>query len=105
MVRASLTRPTGGVRRVVTYLDKSARSKDALSRAARADLAWRDGAPALQQLQVMEHSSAPLSAFDVGDQIFVSGGSEWVDIDRWVRVVSRTDTPGSEVVDLTVLEV
>lgn len=105
MVRATLTRASSGVRRVVTYLDKSARSKAALTTAARADLAWRDGSPVLEQLTVMEHDNAPLSAFDVGDQIFVTGRTDWADVDRWVRVVSRTDQPGSALVALTVEEV
>lgn len=105
MVHTRLTRDSSGVRRVVTYVDKSARSKDSLSRTARLDLAWRDGAPTLEHLRVIEHSSAPLSSFDVGDVVHVTGGSEWADIDRWVRIVSRTDQPGSAVADLTVQEV
>lgn len=105
MVRASLTRPTLGVRRVLTFTDKSARSATALTESARAELAWRDGEATLTDLEVIDHPHAPLGSFDVGDQIHVTGSTGWVDLDRWVRIVALRIRPEIDRVGLTVVEV
>ena len=105
MVRAALTRPTGGVRRVRTYADKSARSQDALTSAARVDLAWRDGAGSLSDLTVIEHPHAPLSALIPGVVVEVTGADGDLILDRWVRIVEAVMNPESDTVRLRVVEV
>lgn len=105
MVRAALTRPTSGVRRVRTYADKTARSQSELASAARADLSWRDGTGTLTELTVIEHPHAPLAALIPGVEIFVSGADGDLILDRWVRIVEVTMTPESDIARLRVVEV
>lgn len=107
MVHTSLRRPgADGLRRVLVYTDKAARSKAALSTSARRELAWLTGAPRLHTLTVTDHPHAPLGSFDVGDEVYVSGASGWTVLDRWVRIVETTVVPdrGDEIT-LTVVEV
>lgn len=105
MVRASLTRDTTGVRRVTTYSDKTARSKSALTAAARADLGWHDGSARIEQLQVTDHVNARLASLEVGDQILIEGTTQWQALDRWVRVVEIALKPGDPTATITVQEV
>lgn len=105
MVRASLTRASGGVRRVLTYADKSARSRDALTSAARVDLAWRDGSGSLSELTVIEHPHAALSALIPGAVVEVTGTDGDLVLDRWVRIVEAIVTPESDTARLRVVEV
>lgn len=107
MVHTSLHRPgANGLRRVHVYTDKTARSKAALSTSARRELAWLTGAPRLHTLTVTDHPSAPLGAFDVGDEIYVSGASGWAVLDRWVRIVELTISPDAgDQITLTAVEV
>lgn len=105
MVRASLTRASSGVRRVRTYVDKSAHSQSALTAAARADLKWRDGSGSLSELTVIEHPHAPLAALIPGVEVFVSGADGDLILDRWVRIVETVMSPESDTVRLRVVEV
>ena len=105
MVRAALTRASSGVRRVLTYADKTARSQSDLTSAARADLSWRDGTGALAELSVIEHPHAPLAALIPGVEIFVSGADGDLILDRWVRIVEVTMQPESDIARLRVVEV
>ncbi|MCG7284954.1 hypothetical protein MHY85_03075 [Cellulomonas sp. ACRRI] len=104
-VRAQLTRAAAGVRRVLVYTDTSARTRDDLSTVARADLAWRDGSPLLDQITVIDHPNTPIAALAAGDEVFVAGQVGDYAIDRWVRITSIETSPGSDRAVLDLVEV
>ncbi|TKR27128.1 hypothetical protein FA014_01865 [Cellulomonas hominis] len=104
-VRAHLTRPTVGVRRVLVHTDSSARTTADLSTAARTDLAWRDGAPLLEQVTVIDHPHAPIAALTPGDQVLVAGDVAGEPVDRWVRITEVDTSPESDRAVLSVVEV
>lgn len=104
-VRAALTRPAAGVRRVHVYTDTSARTAVDLTAAARTDLAWRDGAPLLEQVTVIDHPHAPLAALAAGDEVPVAGTTGATAWTRWVRITGIERTPGSDRAVLDLVEV
>lgn len=101
MVHATLTRSTGGVRRVAVYTDKTARSTSVLSAGARADLDWRDGEPRIENVSVIDSPLAPLSAITPGDEVRIIAPESA----RWVRIVEVAVQPESDVASLRVVEV
>ncbi|QUC01228.1 hypothetical protein [Cellulosimicrobium cellulans] len=106
MVRAELHRDGPGLRRVAVYTDKTARTKTALTNAARRELAWLTGQGRLTTLTVADHPHARLGSFDVGDEIRVVGRAGWVDLDTWGRVVELVIEPeASDRMTVTVQEV
>ncbi|WP_159795633.1 hypothetical protein [Puerhibacterium puerhi] len=107
MVNTTLHRSgASGLRRVHVYTDKTARSKTALSNSARRELSWLVGKPRMHVVNVIDHPHARLGSFDVGDEIFVSGHTGWVALDRWARIVEMVTEPdNADQMTLTLVEV
>lgn len=106
MIRGEKRRQDGLLRRVAIVQDKQVRSKSSAVAQADRELALRRGEYDITDLQVLDHSHAPLGSWGVGDEIQLQGDLGWVDNEAgvWVRVVSLTITPDSpEVVGASVI--
>lgn len=103
--RAAASRPPTGVRRVLVETDDAEKSRTVLAARARDRLAAATGAGEITQLEVDDHPHALLGSFGVGDEIRVTGHQGLVDIDRWVRIVEQTESPGTGTQTLTLVEV
>ena len=106
MIRGSWTRQTGRLRRPKVITDKSIRTVAAAQRAVEsAGRAFvEDDAGDIRQLVVRDHPNAPLGSWQPGDTIHVVGArTGWAaGMDMWVRVLSTTTNPATDVATLTV---
>lgn len=105
MVRASAeVNERDGLRRVKVITDKSAASKPRAKAIAKAELQARIGAENVSTITVLDHPSAPLGSFSVGDEIRIQGsGKGWNgDLYLWVRILEITTQPGAESASLRV---
>lgn len=105
MVRASAeVNERDGLRRVKVITDKSAASKPRAEAIAKAELQARIGAENVSTITVLDHPSAPLGSFSVGDEIRIQGsGKGWNgDLYLWVRILEITTQPGAESASLSV---
>lgn len=93
MVRTVLSAPRGGLRRVVTVADKSARSVRAVTDVARRELAWRSGAVEIDSLTVAESPLAEVASIEPGDEVFVQSDAGWLELGMWVRVLAVSTRP------------
>lgn len=93
MIRASARVRDGRVRRQVTVDDKSIESVAHAQRVARLELAFRQQITKIKSVVVRNHPMAPIGSFGVGDEIFVQGMTDWMDLGVWCQVLSLTITP------------
>lgn len=92
------------LRRVAVLDDSSLRSKGAAIDAARAELARRNGAASVSDIELTEHVNAPLAKIELGDEVYLEGWTGWVELANWVRIVSKTTSPAkSDSIRLTVI--
>jgi hypothetical protein len=95
MQMAQLRRTSGRLRRVAIVEDKSARSKKAIAAVADAEMAWRKNLDVISEIVLLDHPHAPMGAVKPGDEIYLEGQMDWVDVGMWLRVLSSTLQPAS----------
>lgn len=106
MIRASWTSGRGRVRRPKVITDKTLRTVAAAQRVADEAAARfvADDVGDVKQLVVRDHPNAPLGSWQPGDTIHVVGArTGWAaGLDMWVRILSTTTNPATDVATLTV---
>jgi len=95
MKMAQLRQSTGRLRRVGIVEDKSARTLKAIDTVARADMAWRKNLDVVSEVVLIDHPHAPMGSVKPGDEIYLEGELDWIDLNMWVRVLSTTLQPAS----------
>lgn len=95
MLMAQLRRTTGRLRRVGIVEDKSARSLKAVTSVANTDMAWRKNLDTVSELVLIDHPHAPMGSVKPGDEVYLEGKLDWVELGIWVRVLSTTLQPAS----------
>jgi hypothetical protein len=93
MKMAQLRRSTGRLRRVGVVEDKSARSLKAVQQVAATDMAWRKSLDSITELVMIDHPHAPMGSVKPGDEIYVEGKLDWMELGIWLRVLSTTMKP------------
>lgn len=94
-VQALAGGPTGRLRRVAVVVDDTVKRQTDARNRANAERAKRLGYHEVKQIQVREHSNAPVGSWQVGDEIRVQGKAGWVDLDMWLRITASTISPES----------
>lgn len=106
MIRGTARKSGGRLRRVRTITDKSITSRARADRVAADELKRGLGEADITQVTVAEHPNAPLTAFDVGDEINLQWPSGWTPRgDLWVRVLSIEYQPDLDQAVLSVARV
>jgi hypothetical protein len=93
MQMAQLRRNTGRLRRVAVVEDKGARSKKAIKTVAETEMAWRKNLDTVSELVLVDHPHAPMGSVKPGDEIFLEGKLDWIELGSWLRVLSTTIKP------------
>ena len=95
MLMATRRRATGRLRRVAVVEDKSARSLRAVGSLAATEEAWRKNVDTISELVLVDHPNAPMGSVKPGDEIYVEGELDWLEIAGWMRVLSTSLRPAS----------
>lgn len=95
MQMAQLSRETGRLRRVAVVEDKGAKSKKAIATVAATEMAWRKNLEVVSELVLVDHSNAPMGSVKPGDEIYLEGKLDWMELGVWLRVISTTLAPAS----------
>ena len=95
MKMAQLRRSTGRLRRVGIVEDKSARSLKAVQSVAATDMAWRKNLDVVSEIILVDHPHAPMGSVKPGDEIYLEGRLDWMELGVWVRVLSTTLQPAN----------
>lgn len=105
MVSVTLTRPSPiGVRKAVVLSNSGITDRDTVAGWGRGRLQHMDGEAKIESIGVVMTNFSH-GQFDVGDEIFVSGESGFVTLDKWVRITQMDYSPESTAtVQLTVEE-
>lgn len=90
-VRATQSKPTGRLRRVLATTDSSLTSKKAAQAAAGPLMAGMAGGFGIDSVVLVDHDNARFSEFEEGDEIFVQGDAGWIQLAHWVRIEDMTD--------------
>ncbi|MGL3804726.1 hypothetical protein ACSYDW_01375 [Paeniglutamicibacter sp. R2-26] len=103
MIRGTLSRNSGRLRRPVVVMDKNIRAvKDAVARAGR-EVAWRLGSEDITQIDVRDHDHAKYGTYQVGDEILIETAPGWSEpLALWCRVLSIGFKPESNVATISV---
>ena len=93
MIRGSYSGPRRGVRRVKVVQDQTLRTATAAN--ARAKLEWQraQNIRDITSITLFDHPHAPVGSVAVGDELYLEGRVDWIEIGMWVRVTSRTIRP------------
>lgn len=103
MIRGSASTVRRGLRRVKVVQDQTLKSIATANSAARATLQRAQNIRDVTDLTLYDHPHAPLGAVRVGDEFYLEGRLDWIDVGMWVRVVQRTIRPADlSAVQLTV---
>ncbi|WP_394620956.1 hypothetical protein JNUCC0626_18235 [Lentzea sp. JNUCC 0626] len=91
--RAMLRRETavrdGRLRRVAVYSDKAVTDSSRMDALIADELAHREAALRITQLDVIDHANAPLGSWQVGDDVLVRAELPWLgEIEMWVRITA-----------------
>jgi len=92
------------LRRVRVVDDKGKASVDQANARAREELNALRGHFIVDTLEVFDHPNAPLEAIELGDEIPLFAEMDWAEVDDYVRVVGKSESPvKSDVATLTVV--
>ncbi len=83
------------LRRVVVIADKGLRSIREVTSLAQRELVRRLDLGVVESVTVRQHPHADITTIQTGDEILLQAETGWVDVQMWVRVLSRTFTPDS----------
>lgn len=102
-IRGDAGRTGSRVRRVKVVEDKSLRSIKAANAMANDELARTNGELIVDKVEVHDHPNARLEAIEPGDEVRLYFEDDWVKVDQWVRVVSKTESPENSSVAMLTL--
>jgi hypothetical protein len=86
----------GRIRRVRTIENPDVTSVADANRMASDELAVSRGDYFVDSVVVRDHPNAPLAELELGREIPLYSEGDQVDIDTWVRVIAKTETPGAD---------
>lgn len=95
MVRGSSSAPRRGLRRVRVGTDKTLKTVASANSSASLNLRKAANIRDVTSLTLFDHPNAPSGSVRVGDELLLEGRVDWTEISMWVRVTSRTITPGN----------
>jgi hypothetical protein len=93
MIRGGAFGPRRGVRRVKVIADKALKSIESANAQGRVALAKAQNIRDLSDIVLLDHPHAPTGAVQVGDEIYIEGRMDWIEVGMWVRVQQRTIRP------------
>lgn len=93
MIRGSYSAPKRGMRRVRVIEDKRLKTVAAANAKARAVVQQAQNIRDVQQIVLWDHPHAPAGAVQAGDEIYIEGRLDWVELGMWVRVTQRSIRP------------
>ena len=106
MMRDEDNRQTNRLGRYAVVTDKTITTPAAAKARTAAELQARLGDPDITELEVADHSHAPLGSYDVGDDIFIETGKGWYgQLEVWVKILAITIRPHEQTTTLTVRRV
>lgn len=96
MIRSTVYRTNEDrIRRAVVFEDKAARTAAAIRKTSMSELAARVGVDEVTSISVLPPHVSDLIGVDVGDEVPLSGETAHRDVEMWVRVLSKTQTPAT----------
>lgn len=81
------------LRRVAVVVDKSVKRTRLARKKAKLALSNMVDVPTVTEIEVRNHSHAPLGSWELGDEIYVQAKGGWVDIAGWYRIMEETIQP------------
>jgi hypothetical protein len=103
MIRGSYSGPRPGVRRVKVVQDQTLKTVAAANARAKAEWQKAQSIRDITDISLFDHPNAPLGSVAVGDELYLEGRIDWMEVGMWVRVTSRTIRPADlSAVQLTV---
>lgn len=93
----------GHIRRAKVISDTKSNTKAKADAVASRTLAANRGELTVDTIEVYDHPNAPLEAIELGNEYQLYVENDWTVLDEWVRVIGRSDAPGSD--DRTTLTV
>lgn len=97
---------TGGLYRATVYSDKSITSKAKAQSVAREQVKRLSGREEqITDLTVLDHPNMDLRSITPGDVLRVTGDSEWVKLDTYVKVMDKTFAPDNPMTGTLTVEV
>lgn len=89
------TRPAGRLRRIAVVEDNTLSSQAAVRARANAENQWRRSLDDITSVVVRDHPNAKLGAAQLGDEIYIEGPGDWIDVGMWVRITGISYQPES----------
>lgn len=83
----------GRLRRVRVVDDKGITAPQQADQVARDELIAARGKYIVDEIEVFNHSDAPLEAIELGDEVALYAETPWAEVDEYVRVVGKTESP------------
>lgn len=85
---------TGGLYRATVYSDKSITTKKKAQTVARQMVKKLSGLEEqITELTVLDHPNADLSGIHPGDVVRVTGDTQWIELDQYVKVIEKSFDP------------
>jgi hypothetical protein len=81
------------LRRVVTISDPGLSTLARANSVARSELAWRNRLGDISSVVVRDTDQAPLGSMGVGDEIYIGGRTDWVEVNDWFRILNIAIRP------------
>jgi len=94
-VKEPIIRPGGRLRRVAVVVDDTIKSRKKADQRADAENQWRAQMDDIDSIIVQDHPDAPMGAAKVGDEIYIGGRGDWVNVGMWVRILSISYMPAN----------
>lgn len=89
------TRPAGRLRRIAVVEDNTISSSTRANQRAQDENQWRRVLDDITSITVRDHPNARLGAAQVGDEVYLSGPGDWIDIGMWVRITAISYQPAN----------
>lgn len=94
----------GRIRRRKTVEDKGITNIEQARVRAKSAFSLTNGQLVVDDLEVFNHTNAPLEAIELGDEIELYAETPWVTLDQYVRVIGKQESPAdSDKVLLTIM--
>ena len=93
MIRGMASGPRRGLRRVKVAADKSLKSISSANAQARVLWQQSQNIRDVTEITLLDHPHAPAGAVSAGDEIYVEGRLDWLEVGQWMRVTARTIRP------------
>lgn len=100
-IRGATTVIDGHIRRNVVYVDQTITTAQSAQKMAASILPSYMNTDTVTQIVIKNHQHAVFGSFDVGDDILITIGSYWRNIQTWHRIISYTQDPTTDQMTLT----